>query len=314
MPDDEPCPQGSATALPIGESARAYVAALLDSRRTGYALPGAFFRDERVFAADMELIFARHWLFLASEAEIPEGGDYRTYQIGHYPIFVLRRDDGSIAAFHNTCRHRGSRILQQDSGVAGATLMCPYHRWSYDLEGQVVGCGATGELPRAQPPLKPVHVKLLAGLIFVCMSDAPPPDFDDMAQRMAPYLAPHALRTPRWPGRSTSSSTATGSSRSRTTASVFTVPATRNCCAHCSISLGKSMSHGCPRTSRPTIAATLAPAPNPKRCGNASALPWQPIEELHGRTTGFRTERLVLDGAGRIHDARYQGSLAPAAR
>ena len=107
---------------------------------------------------------------------------------------MLRRDDGSIAAFHNTCRHRGSRILQHDSGVAGATLMCPYHRWSYDLEGQVVGCGATGELPRAQPPLKPVHVKLLAGLIFVCMSDAPPPDFDDMAQRMAPYLAPHALK------------------------------------------------------------------------------------------------------------------------
>ena len=58
---------------------------------------------------------ARHWLFLASEPEIPEGGDYRTYQIGPWPIFVLRRDDGSIAAFHNTCRHRGSRILQQDS-------------------------------------------------------------------------------------------------------------------------------------------------------------------------------------------------------
>jgi len=170
-----------------------HVAALLAKRKSGFALPGAFFTDEALYQAELEFIFGRHWLFLASEAEIPEGGDYRTYQIGHYPIFVLRRDDGSIAAFHNTCRHRGSRILQQDSGVAGATLMCPYHRWSYDLEGQVVGCGATGELPRAQPPLKPVHVKLLAGLIFVCVSDAPPPDFDDMAQRMAPYLAPHAL-------------------------------------------------------------------------------------------------------------------------
>ena len=116
----------------------------------------------------------RHWLFLASGAEIPEGGDYRTYQIGPWPIFLLRRDDGSIAAFHNTCRHRGSRILQQDTGMAGATLMCPYHRWTYDQDGRVIGCGAhRGDAP-ATAPLKPVHVRQLAGLIFVCLADAPP--------------------------------------------------------------------------------------------------------------------------------------------
>ena len=74
-----------------------YIASLLDSRRPGFALPGAFFSDERVFAADLEHIFARHWLFVASEPEIPEAGDYRTYQVGPYPIFILRQDDGSIA-------------------------------------------------------------------------------------------------------------------------------------------------------------------------------------------------------------------------
>src|SRR5258708_19075606 len=121
-----------------------YITSLLNSRRPGFALPGAFFRDERVFAADLEYIFGRHWLFVASEPEIPEAGDYRTYQIGPYPIFILRQDDGSIAAFHNTCRHRGSRILQADSGVVGAQNVCPYPRSAYDTAAKVIECGTRG--------------------------------------------------------------------------------------------------------------------------------------------------------------------------
>src|SRR5882757_8745581 len=125
------------------EPLRRHVVSLLASCKPGFALPGAFFTDERLYAAELEYIFGRHWLFVASEPEIPEGGDYRTFQIGPWPIFIVRRDDGSIGAFHNTCRHRGSRILLQDSGIAGAMLQCPYHRWTYDLEGRVIGCGAT---------------------------------------------------------------------------------------------------------------------------------------------------------------------------
>ncbi len=164
------------------EGVRGHLGALLDTYRPGVALPGPFFTDDTLYAAEMEYLFGRHWLFLASEPEIPEGGDYRTYQIGPWPIFLLRLDDGSIAAFHNTCRHRGSRILQQDSGIAGATLQCPYHRWTYDLTGRVLRCGATGESPEAQRPLARVHVKTFAGLIFVCLADEPPDDFDDMAR------------------------------------------------------------------------------------------------------------------------------------
>jgi Rieske 2Fe-2S family protein len=126
---------------PPGELRR-HVAALLNGYQPGLALPGAFFNDDTLYAAELEYLFGRHWLFVASEPEIPEGGDYRTYQIGPWPIFLLRRDDGEIVAFHNTCRHRGSRILQQDAGIAAATLICPYHRWSYDLDGRgLPACG-----------------------------------------------------------------------------------------------------------------------------------------------------------------------------
>jgi glycine betaine catabolism A len=295
------------------------VAALLASCEPGHALPGAFFTDDALYQAEIEHIFGRHWLFVASEPEIPEGGDYRTFQIGPWPIFILRRDDGSIAAFHNTCRHRGSRILQQDTGIAGATLKCPYHRWTYDLAGVVIGCGATGESPANQPPLAPVHVKTVAGLIFVCLADTPPGDFDDMASRMAPYLAPHAL------------------TRAKVAKQVdilehgnwkLTIENNRECfhCAGhpellCSLFdfFGEVDVGHMSADERANYARFLAASGEVQAIWQRLALPWQTIEELHGRATAFRTERLVLDGAGesmtadtRIASSRLLGDLTEA--
>jgi Rieske 2Fe-2S family protein len=277
---------------------REHVAALLAAREPGRALPGAFFTDEALYQAELDAIFARNWLFLASDAELPEGGDYRTYQIGPYPIFLLRRDDGSIGAFHNTCRHRGSRILQQDVGVAGATLMCPYHRWTYDLEGRVVSCGATGEVPQGQPALKALHVKRLAGLIFVCLADEPPADFDDMAQRMTPYLAPHALKDTKIARQVDIIEQGNWK---------LTIENNREC-FHCAghPELLKSLFDFFGEIDTQRLSAQeqahycryLGAREESEALWRRFNLPWQPIEELHGRPTAFRTERLVLDGAG----------------
>jgi Rieske 2Fe-2S family protein len=283
---------------PAPEALRRHVAALLGSCKPGFALPGAFFSDDALYGADMQYIFGRHWLFVASEPEIPEGGDYRTLQIGPWPIFIVRRDDGSIAAFHNTCRHRGSRILQQDSGIAGATLQCPYHRWTYDLTGKVVGCGATGETPAAQRGLQPVHVKTLAGLIFVCLADEPPDDFHDMHERMEPYLAPHGL------------------ARAKVAQQVdliehgnwkLTIENNRECfhCAGhpellCSLFdfFGELDVERMSAPERASYARYQSARPVQEAIWARAGLPWQEIEQLHGRPTAFRTERLVLDGAG----------------
>ena len=283
---------------PAPDDLRRHVAALLASVRRGLALPGALFSDDTLYQAELRYIFGRHWLFVASEAEIPEGGDYRTDQIGPWPIFVLRRDDGSLAAFHNTCRHRGSRILQQQAGIAGATLQCPYHRWSYDLEGRVLGCGATGEPPASQRPLKSVHVRSLAGLIFVCLADEPPEDFDDMAQRMEPYLKPHAL------------------TRAKVAKQVdiiehgnwkLTIENNRECfhCAGhpellCSLFdfFGEIDLARMSEAERASYARYQSARQTQEAIWTGAGLPWRLIEELHGRPTAFRTERLVLDGAG----------------
>ena len=316
-PNASPSSIGAARRAPApDEPLRQHVASLLASCKPGFALPGAFFTDERLYAAELEYLFGRHWLFVACEAEIPEGGDYRTFQIGPWPIFILRRDDGSIAAFHNTCRHRGSRILQQDSGIAGATLQCPYHRWTYDLEGRVIGCGATGEAPAAQRRLKPVHVRTLAGLIFVCLADEPPADFDDMRERMTPYLAPHAL------------------ARAKVAKQVdviehgnwkLTIENNRECfhCAGhpellCSLFdfFGELDVERMSAQERATYARYQSARPVQEAIWARAGLPWQEIEQLHGRPTAFRTERLVLDGAGesmtpdtRVASRRLLGDL-----
>jgi len=283
-----------------------YLTSLLDSRRPGFALPAAFFHDERVFAADVEHIFGRHWLFVASEPEIPEAGDYRTYQIGPYPIFILRQDDGSIAAFHNTCRHRGARVLQQDSGVVGAKIVCPYHRWSYDTSG----AGPNGL------HLRRVHLKNLAGLLFVCIAEHPPEDFDYMATRLTPYLAPHALA---------------GAKVVKQTDLIehgnwkLTMENNREC-FHCGghPELLSSLFHflgdvaeGSLSAEEKAIYRQYEEAREMSLASwNRTGLPWERIELLHGRATAFRAERLVLAGAGesmtmdtRVACTRLLGSL-----
>lgn len=272
--------------------------ALLDSRRPGFALPGAFFTDEALYQAELDAIFARHWLFLASEPELPEAGDYRTYQIGPYPIFVLRQDDGSIAAFHNVCRHRGARILQQDTGVVGSRLVCPYHRWSYDTNGHVIGCGTSACDDATAMRLAPVHVRRLSGLIFVCVAQTPPDDFEDMAARLLPYLQGHAVPTLK---------VARQHDLIEAGNWKLTIENNREC-FHCGghPELLRSLFHfigdfsveSLTEQERLTYARYEAARERAVASWARAGLPWERIELLHGRATAFRTERLVLEGAG----------------
>jgi glycine betaine catabolism A len=265
-----------------------HLESLLNTRRPGRALPGAFFTDDVLYDAEMDAIFARHWLFVASEPEIPEGGDYRTYQIGRYPILILRQDDGSIKAFHNTCRHRGARVLQQESGVVGTRIVCPYHRWSYDLNG-VCDQGLR---------LQPVQVRVLSGLIFVCLADEPPGDFADLAAQVSGYLEPHAL--PRTKVAFQQDLIEEGNWK-------LTIENNREC-FHCGghPELLRSLFHfigdfsvdSLSEAERVTFGRYEQAREQALGSWGRAGLPWQRIEHLHGRATAFRTERLVLEGAG----------------
>jgi glycine betaine catabolism A len=166
---------------------------LIKGRKVGYSLDAPFYTSREVYDLDLAAVFARHWLFVAAEAEIPEAGDYTTVDIGPYSVIVLRDDDEEVRALHNVCRHRGSRILDSACGSVG-NLVCPYHQWTYRTDGSLI-------FAEAQPPtfdktqfgLKSVHVRTLGGLIFLCLADEAPADFDEVAGVLEPYLAPYGL-------------------------------------------------------------------------------------------------------------------------
>jgi glycine betaine catabolism A len=166
---------------------------LLDRRRKGYSLEAPFYLSEDVCRADNALIFGRHWIFAGVAPQVAEPGDYVTVEIGADSVLIVRDDDMQIQAFHNVCRHRGSRLCEGKSGSVG-NVVCPYHQWTYDLSGKLVHAEHMGEdFDRGRHGLKPVHLRNLEGLLFICLAEKPPADFDEMARVTAPYLAPHRL-------------------------------------------------------------------------------------------------------------------------
>mgnify|MGYP002041590496 FL=1 len=173
------------------------LAALIARRVPGYSLEAPFYTSEEVFAADMEAVFETTWLFVGVEPDVPEPGDVMTVDIGRNSILIVRDDDMNVRAYHNVCRHRGARLVLEEKATVG-NLVCRYHSWTYNLDGDLIHAEHMGEgFDRSGHGLKPVHIRSLEGLIFICLADEPPADFDAMADVMGPYLAPHNLRDTR---------------------------------------------------------------------------------------------------------------------
>lgn len=163
---------------------------LLAARRPGFSLPGPFYTDPAVFQADLDAVFATDWIFACNACEVPRPGDYLTLAIGGSSVIVLRGRDGRVRAWHNTCRHRGSRLCLEEQGHANR-LVCPYHQWVYELDGSLLHA-------RQMPPsfdasqygLLPVATELVCGMVYVCLADDPP-DLGRFRRAVTPYLAPH---------------------------------------------------------------------------------------------------------------------------
>lgn len=167
----------------------------LVARQTpGFSLEAPFYSSPEIFDLDMSVIFENHWLFVAAESELPEPGDYVTVELGRYSVIVMRDDDEDVRAFHNVCRHRGSRLLDDPCGSVG-NLVCPYHHWTYGVDGQLLYAdNQPASLDRSKLSLRSVHVRAVEGLVFICLAQQPPGDFDEVTERVRPYLAPYDLR------------------------------------------------------------------------------------------------------------------------
>ena len=165
---------------------------LLSEVKPGYCLPQAFYKDERIHAADIQRIYHRQWLYVGHELQIPKAGDYFTYKIGDESLIITRDRDGEIRALHNVCRHRGSAICTTAKGHA-AKFVCPYHQWVFDHDGALLAARRMPEdFDKKKFGLKRAHVGLIEGLIFINLSESPP-DFTQMQRDFGEFIQPHGL-------------------------------------------------------------------------------------------------------------------------
>ena len=140
------------------------------------SLPAQFYTDPAIFELERERIFFRSWLFVGHITDIPEPGDYFTTKVFNQNVIVIRGQNGEIRAFYNVCRHRGHELLDTKGRVTRIT--CPYHAWTYALDGKLVGVRNADRVKNfcaSNFPLTPVRLETLAGLIFINLdSDARP--------------------------------------------------------------------------------------------------------------------------------------------
>jgi Rieske 2Fe-2S family protein len=141
-------------------------------------LPGAYFTSPEIFREEGERIFTRRWLCLDREERIGRPGDYFVTEVAGESIIILRDQQATPRAFFNLCRHRGARLCEEPCGRFSETLQCPYHAWTYSLDGRLIGAPNMNEVEdfsKADWPLNPVGLAVWEGFLFLNLEPRPEP-------------------------------------------------------------------------------------------------------------------------------------------
>jgi glycine betaine catabolism A len=170
-------------------------------------LPSAWYRDERIFKLEKERIFAREWLCVGREEEVAAPGDYKLLDVVGESILLVRNRQGTLRAFYNVCRHRGAQLCRvagaaatpgmavQGGVTAGRNIVCPYHQWTYDLDGRLIAAphmAGTPGFDKASISLYPVAVETWGGFVFLHLTP-------HEARPLLSQLGEIAARTARYP-------------------------------------------------------------------------------------------------------------------
>ena len=152
----------------------------------GFGLPGWIYGDADFLEAEKARIFATSWQIVCHVSDIPDPGDYHTLDFLGESLMAVRAQDGTVNAFFNVCRHRAAKILDGGSGHCPGRIVCPYHAWSYDLDGRLAAVPHRGQFDDFSPgdyALKPVQTEVYKGFVFLRLQPGPV----SVADMLLPY-------------------------------------------------------------------------------------------------------------------------------
>ncbi len=141
------------------------------------SLPQRYFVSLDVFEEEQEKISSRQWVLVGHQSGIAQPGDYFISEVADESLIIVRDKRGEIGGFYNVCRHRGSRLIESTNGQLSAAIQCPYHAWTYALDGRLLGAPHMDDVSgfdKADYPLHRVNLGVWEGFIFVNLAGAPP--------------------------------------------------------------------------------------------------------------------------------------------
>jgi glycine betaine catabolism A len=142
-------------------------------------LPADAYFDPRQYERELQRIWYRNWVYVGRSSDVATARAFRTFELGDQRLLLVRDDQGVLQGFHNTCRHRGAALCRESDGMLrSATIICPYHAWVYNLQGDLLRTSSKAHASGfdvADFPLYKVQVKEWNGFIFVALTDSPPP-------------------------------------------------------------------------------------------------------------------------------------------
>ena len=134
-------------------------------------LPPWCYTSREFYDREVERVFRPSWNFIGREDELPKAGDYAAYDLVGEPVFIVRDRAGTLRAFANSCRHRGTRLLDGTGNCRG--IVCPYHGWTYGLDGRLLGAAGMEEtlgFEKGGYGLHPIRLEIWDGFVFVNLS------------------------------------------------------------------------------------------------------------------------------------------------
>ena len=147
-------------------------------------LPAPFYIDPAYFRREMESLYARMWICAGRVEQIEKPGQFIVREVLGESIIITTNAAGKVNAFYNVCRHRGTRLCTEHEGTFGRSIQCPYHSWTYDLDGSLIGAPHMDEVPhfsKQDYPLRSVSADVWDGHVFINLAPEPRPLREQLA-------------------------------------------------------------------------------------------------------------------------------------